>query len=199
MIGQDGARMYLQNWGLEVLITYAKIWLELWCLGSRNVPIFIPNVANVTEWRYIKAILESHGIPIDRDKRFGDYKVKLALECPSAILSIQEFYSEGVDEGSFAFNDIRQSMELFNRNHTWLGDHQSLPPSDPRGNLDSELYFKLINIAFDLADEVCFGLSTCGIPSPEMIKLLVKRGVKAIGFNPGKKFVDGYMSIYEAN
>jgi len=198
MIGQDGARMYLQNWGLEVLVTYAKIWLALWNLGARNVPVFIPNVANIEEWRYIKAILESHGIPIDRDKRFGSYKVMVAVECPSAIFSIQEFFADGVDGGSFAFNDIRQSMELFNRNHSWLGNNPILPLTDPRGNLDSAPYFRLMNLACNLSSEVGFELSTCGIPSPEMILLLVKRGIKAIGFNPGKKFVDGYMAIYNA-
>ena len=198
MIGQDGARMFLQDWGIDVLVAYAKIWLELWNLGARNVPVFIPNVANVQEWKWIKNILESNGIPISRDKRFGGYKVKVALETPSAIFSIKEFYNEGVDDGSFAFNDIRQSMELFNRNHTWYASIDELPSTDPRGNLDSEPYFKLIHIAFDLASEVGFGLSTCGIPSPEMIKLLVAKGAKGIGFNPGKKFVDGYMSIYKS-
>jgi pyruvate, water dikinase len=186
-IGCDGTLMYLQDWGRPVLDVYCKIWKEVWNMGYTNMPLFFPNVATLDEWLFIKQVCEENRIPIDRDKRFGDYKVKIMLETPSSLFLVNLFYENGVDEGSLGFNDLRQGFYLFKRDFAFVKS---------RGNSDSYEFLALMNYFFDIKPKH-FKVHTCGVPSRELIKLLVKRGVASIGFGPGKKFFEGVKLLAE--
>ena len=184
-IGCDGTLMYMQPWGLPVLHTYIRIWKEVWNMGYRNMPIFIPNVATLDEWLFVKNELELMDIPIDRQKRFGEYKVKIMLETPSSLDLVNEFHKEGVDEGSLGFNDLRQGFFLFKRDFSFV---------KTRGNTDSPEFLKMMQRLFDSKPPE-FKVHTCGVPSKELIKLLIRNNCDSIGFGPGKKFFEGYQLL----
>ncbi|MEM5829545.1 MAG: phosphoenolpyruvate synthase [Candidatus Aenigmatarchaeota archaeon] len=167
MLGWHGIRRSLDE--PELLKAEFEAIKRLHEEGLNNVHVMLPFVISVEELRKAKEIAREIGLP-------ESCKIGIMCEVPSCALNIEDFCMEGVDFVSIGSNDLTMLTLGVDRNNAKIS------------NLYSEFHpsvLKLIKHVIKVCNRYGIESSICGESGsdPEMVKLLIKFGIKSISCN----------------
>jgi phosphotransferase system enzyme I (PtsI) len=137
-----------------------------------NLYLMLPMVASLDDVRKAKAIIAGVRKELDAEKiSYGDYKLGIMIEIPSAAL-IADMLAKEVDFASIGTNDLCQYLNAADRMNPELNDYyQTYHPA----------MFRLIGYAAEQFNKAGKPLSICGemggdtLAAPALIGLGVKR------------------------
>ena len=147
--------------------------------GLDNIHGMLPFVITVNEFRKAKDIANEIGMG-------NSFNLGIMVETPACVFSIEEFCKEGIDFASFGTNDLTMLTLGVDRNNAQIAKlHSEFHPS--------VLY--MLRHVIDICNKYNVESSICGEAgsNPEMVKLLVKQGIRSVSCN-----MDAIYEIYEA-
>lgn len=168
MLGWHGIRRSLDE--PELLKSEFVAIKRLCDEGLNNLQIMLPFVISVDEVRKAKELAKEVGL-VDVNEKIG-----IMVETPASVMVIEDLCKEGIAFASFGTNDLTQLVLGIDRNNERLA------------KLSSEFHpavlrcmKKVINICHSYEIET----SICGESGsdPEMVKILMKYGIKSISCN----------------
>jgi len=167
MLGWHGIRRSLDE--PELLKAEFEAIKRLHEEGLDNVHVMLPFVISVDELRKAREIAKEVGLP-------AGCKIGIMCEVPSCALRIADFCKEGVDFVSIGSNDLTMLTLGVDRNNIKIS------------NLYTEFHpsvLKLMRYVIKVCNQYGIESSICGesASDPEMVKLLVKFGIKSISCN----------------
>jgi len=168
MLGWHGIRRALDQ--PEILEAELEAVKKLHEEDLDNVHIMLPFVISVDEFQKTKEIAQQIGLP-------KSVKMGIMVETPSAAILIEDFCKEGIDFASIGSNDLTQTVLGVDRNNARIAQ------------LFDEMHpavLKLIENVVRICNSYGVESSICGeAPSnrPEMVKFLIKCGIKSISVN----------------
>ncbi|MEM5766152.1 MAG: phosphoenolpyruvate synthase [Candidatus Aenigmatarchaeota archaeon] len=167
MLGWHGIRRSLNE--PELLKAEFEAVKRLHEEGLNNIHIMLPFVISIEELRKAREIAREVGIPTD-------CKLGIMCEVPSCALRIEDFCREGVDFVSIGSNDLTMLTLGVDRNNAKIS------------NLYSEFHpsvLKLMKYVIKVCNKHGIESSICGEigSNPEMVRYLVKFGIKSISCN----------------
>lgn len=132
--------------------------------GLTNIHLMLPFIITVDELRRAKGIAKEIS---------PDLKLGIMVETPAAALSIEDFCKDGLDFVSFGTNDLTMLTLGLDRNNERIAKlHSSMHPS----------VIKMLEYVISVCNRYGVESSICGEAGsdPEMVKLLVKAGIKSV-------------------
>ncbi|MDE1844922.1 MAG: phosphoenolpyruvate synthase [Thaumarchaeota archaeon] len=147
--------------------------------GLTNIHVMLPFVITVNEFRKAREIANEIGMG-------KDFNLGIMVETPACVFSMEEFCKEGIGFASFGTNDLTMLTLGVDRNNAKIAKlHSEFHPS--------VLY--MLHHVIDICNKYNVESSICGEAgsNPEMVKLLVKWGIRSVSCN-----MDAIYKIREA-
>ncbi|MFZ0843505.1 MAG: phosphoenolpyruvate synthase, partial [Nitrosotalea sp.] len=167
MLGWHGIRRSLDE--PELLKTEFEAIKRMRAEGLDNIHVMLPFLISVDEFRKAKEIA-------NKIEMGNNFDLGIMVETPACALSIEEFCKEGIDFASFGTNDLTMLTLGIDRNNAKIAKlHSEFHPS--------VLY--MLHHVIDICNKYDVESSICGEAgsNPEMVKQLVKWGIKSISCN----------------
>ena len=167
MLGWHGIRRSLDE--PELLKTEFEAIKRMRAEGLDNIHVMLPFLISVDEFRKAKEIA-------NKIEMGNNFDLGIMVETPACALSIEEFCKEGIDFASFGTNDLTMLTLGIDRNNAKIAKlHSEFHPS--------VLY--MLHHVIDICNKYDVESSICGEAgsNPEMVKRLVKWGIKSISCN----------------
>jgi pyruvate,water dikinase len=137
--------------------------------GLTNVHVMLPFIISVDEFRRTRDIASEVNLP-------DAVRLGVMIETPAAALIIDELCKEGIDFASIGSNDLTQGVLQVDRNNAKISTiYSEFHPAVLK--LMKEV-IKTCN-TYDVESSICGESGS----NPEMVKLLVKYGIRSISAN----------------
>lgn len=167
MLGWHGIRRSLDE--PELLKAEFEAVKRMRAEGLTNIHVMLPFVIRVNEFRKAREIANQIGMG-------NDFNLGIMVETPACALSIEEFCKEGIGFASFGTNDLTMLTLGVDRNNAKIA------------NLHSEFHpavLYMLQYVIDVCNKYNVESSICGEAgsNPEMVKLLVKHGIRSVSCN----------------
>lgn len=177
MLGWHGIRRSLDE--PDILKAEFKAIKRMRAEGLDNIHVMLPFVIIPSEFKKARDIADEIGM--------GDnFNMGIMVETPACVFSIDEFCKEGIDFASFGTNDLTMLTLGVDRNNAKIAKlHSEFHPS----------VLHMLHHVIDRCNKYNVESSICGEAgsNPEMVKLLVKFGIKSVSCN-----IDAVYKIREA-
>lgn len=143
--------------------------------GLDNIHVMLPFVITASEFRKAREIADEIGMG-------NNFNLGIMVETPACVFSIEEFCKEGIGFASFGTNDLTMLTLGVDRNNAKIAKlHSEFHPS--------VLY--MLHHVIDICNKYNVESSICGEAgsNPEMVKLLVKWGIRSVSCNMDSVYV----------
>ena len=170
LLGLRGIHKDLQN--PEILKAEFEAILKLMDDGYDNLGVKIPLVRDVSEYREAKNIMRQVGI-----KPHLDLPVGASIETPSAVFTLDEFISEGMDFVTLGMSDMAMCSMAVDRRGVKVAKHF---------NLTHKSVLKMIEMVIEKCNQNKIETCICGHAGsdPAIVRWLVETGISSISTNP---------------
>jgi pyruvate,water dikinase len=140
--------------------------------GYANLGVKIPLVRDVSEYREAKNIMREVGIKPHRDLPVG-----ASIETPSAVFTLDEFITEGMDFVTLGMSDMAMCALAVDRRGVKVAKHF---------NLTHPSVLKMIEIVIEKCNLQGIESCICGHAGsdPAIVRWLVENGISSISTNP---------------
>lgn len=177
MLGWHGIRRSLDE--PDILKAEFEAIKRMRTEGFDNIHVMLPFVIVASEFKKAKDIA-------NEIKMGNNFKMGIMVETPACVFSIDEFCKEGIDFASFGTNDLTMLTLGVDRNNAKISRlHSEFHPS----------VLHMLHHVIDICNRYNVESSICGEAgsNTEMVKLLVKWGIRSISCN-----MDAVYKIREA-
>jgi pyruvate, water dikinase len=170
LLGQRGIHKDLEN--PDILKAEFEAILKLMDEGYDNLGVKIPLVRDVSEYMEAKNIMREVGIKPHRDLPVG-----ASIETPSAVLTLDEFITEGVDFVTLGMSDMAMSALAVDRRGVKVAKHF---------NLAHKSVLMMVEMVIEKCNQHHIETCICGHAGsdPAMVSWLVETGINSISTNP---------------
>lgn len=170
LLGQRGIHKDLQN--PEILKAEFEALLKLMDEGYDNLGVKVPLVRDVSEYIEAKNIMREVGIKPHRDLPVG-----ASIETPSAVFTLDEFITEGMDFVTLGISDLTMSALAVDRRGVKVAKHF---------NLAHKSVLMMVEMVIEKCNQHHIETCICGHAGsdPAMVRWLVETGINSISTNP---------------
>ena len=170
LLGQRGIHKDLQN--PRVLKAEFEAVSKLIDEGYGNLGVKIPLVRDVSEYHDAKQIMRQVGIKPHRDILVG-----ASIETPSAVFTLDDFISEGMDFVTLGMSDMAMCSLAVDRRGVNVAKHF---------NLTHASVMRMVRIVINKCNEQGIESCICGYAGSDqaMVRWLVEEGISSISTNP---------------